>query len=526
MPDARAMTKPRRKSAAEAGPPLFTGPNWDFGGLRKVHDAIERIAVDELGLDTYPLQIEVITSEQMLDAYSSIGLPLMYGHWSFGKRFAYHDTLYRKGLAGLAYEIVINSNPVICYIMEENSMTMQTLVIAHAGFGHNHFFKNNYFYRQWTDADGILDYLSFARDYVAKCEEKHGYDAVERILDAAHALKDHGVNRYARRSRPNLAEERRRMSERVAHAEATFNDLWRTVPKPDKDEIDPDADESQREEMKRQLGLPEENLLYFIEKRAPRLEDWQCELVRIVRNVSQYFYPQRQTQIMNEGCATFCHYEIMNRLHDRGMITEGAMLEFLHSHSSVVFQPGFDDPRYGGLNPYALGFSMMDDIRRICTNPTDEDREWFADIAGNQDPYGVLRHAWANYRDESFILQYMSPEIIRRFRLFQINDDAAKPSLRVEAIHDEIGYRKVRSALSRQYDLSRREPDIQVVDVDLTGDRCLVLAHYVHDGVLLEEKSCRSVLKHTALLWGYAVKLLEIEAATDKVLKTYEAGEK
>jgi spore cortex formation protein SpoVR/YcgB (stage V sporulation) len=128
--------------------PLFTGPNWDFGSLRRVNDAIERIAFDELGLDIYPVQIEVITSEQMLDAYSSVGLPLMYKHWSFGKRFAYHETLYRKGLQGLAYEIVINSNPVICYIMEENSMTMQTLVIAHAAFGHNHFFKNNYLFRR------------------------------------------------------------------------------------------------------------------------------------------------------------------------------------------------------------------------------------------------------------------------------------------------------------------------------------------------------------------------------------------
>jgi stage V sporulation protein R len=277
--------------------------------------------------------------------------------------------------------------------------------------------------------------------------------------------------------------------------------------------------------VKRKLGLPEENLLYFIEKRAPRLEDWQRELVRIVRHVSQYFYPQRQTQVMNEGCATFVHYEIMNRLHDRGLISEGSMLEFLHSHSSVVFQPGFDDPRYGGLNPYALGFSMMSDIKRICTDPTPEDHEWFADIAGNQDPYGVLRHAWANYRDESFILQYMSPAIIRQFKLFQINDDSSKPSLRVEAIHDELGYRKLRSALSKQYDLSRREPDIQVVDADLTGDRQLVLAHYVHEGVLLEEKSCRSVLRHSALLWGYAVKLLEIDYATDKVLKTYETGD-
>src|SRR6266571_2854121 len=199
--------------------PLFTGPNWGFGSLRRVYEAIEQIAVDELGLDIYPVQIEVITSEQMLDAYASVGLPLMYRHWSFGKRFAYHETLYRKGLQGLAYEIVINSNPVICYIMEENSMTMQTLVIAHAAFGHNHFFKHNYLFRQWTDADGILDYLAFARDYTAKCEERYGVEAVERVIDAAHALRDHGVNRYHRIS-PNLSDERRREEERRAHDEA------------------------------------------------------------------------------------------------------------------------------------------------------------------------------------------------------------------------------------------------------------------------------------------------------------------
>ena len=193
-------------------------------------------------------------------------------------------------------------------------------------------------------------------------------------------------------------------------------------------------------------------------------------------------------------------------MHDRGLITEGSMLEFLHSHSSVVFQPGFDDPRFSGLNPYALGFTMMSDIQRICDDPTEEDQAWFPEIAGCRDAYRVLRDAWANYRDESFILQYMSPEVIRKFRLFQIADDSGKPALRVDAIHDELGYRKIRSALSRQYDLSRREPDVQVVDVDLTGDRTLVLAHYVHDGVLLDEKTCRSVLRYTAHLWGYSVK--------------------
>jgi len=212
----------------------------------------------------------------------------------------------------------------------------------------------------------------------------------------------------------------------------------------------------------------------------------------------------------------------MNRLYDRGLVTEGSMLEFLHSHSSVVFQPNFDDPRYGGINPYALGFAMMQDIKRICTEPTEEDRAWFPDFAGNGDPYGTLRHAWANFRDESFVLQYLSPTLIRRFRLFQVTDDSDEPTMRVDAIHDEIGYRRVRSALSRQYDLARREPDIQVVDVDLTGDRCLVMAHTVYNGILLEEKTCQSVLEQVATLWGYSVRLVEVDSVSDEILRTHE----
>src|SRR3979411_320716 len=175
---------------------LFGGAEWDFPTLQRISDACEEIARSELGLDIYPNQIEVITAEQMLDAYSSVGMPLFYKHWSFGKQFAYHESSYRTGLMGLAYEIVINSSPCISYLMEENTATMQTLVIAHAAFGHNHFFKNNYLFKQWTDADGILDYLDFAKNYVMQCEERYGRTEVERTLDAAHALMSHGIDRY------------------------------------------------------------------------------------------------------------------------------------------------------------------------------------------------------------------------------------------------------------------------------------------------------------------------------------------
>jgi spore cortex formation protein SpoVR/YcgB (stage V sporulation) len=487
--------------------PLYTGADWDYDKVRRVYDAIEKVALGEMGLDCYTNQIEVITSEQMLDAYSSIGMPLFYKHWSFGKHFARDEAMYRKGQRGLAYEIVINSNPCISYIMEENTMTMQTLVIAHAAFGHNHFFKNNYLFQQWTDADGILDYLSFAKAYISQCEERYGHAMVERVLDAAHALMNHGVHRYPRRRGPDLRNEERRARERLEHAEATFNDLWRTVPT----KAGANSPLSDRDRRRALLELPEENILYFLEKKAPRLQGWQREILRIVRHVAQYFYPQRQTKVMNEGCATYCHYRILSTLHERGGLTDGAWMEAMHSHTNVVFQPEFDDRRYGGINPYALGFAMMQDIERMVTAPTAEDRYWFPDLAGRGDAMGALRDAWANFRDESFILQYLSPALIRKFRLFHVADDARDPEMKVAAIHDERGYRAVRQALARQYDIAWAEADIQIVDVDLVGDRKLMLEHHVMNQILLEEEEARAVMQHLANLWGYEVVLDEVE---------------
>lgn len=499
---------------------LFDGADWDFDKVWRTYEAIETIADEELGLDLFPNQIEVITAEQMLDAYTSIGMPLMYRHWSFGKHFAREEALYRRGLRGLAYEIVINSSPCICYIMEENTMTMQTLVMAHAAFGHNHFFKNNHLFQQWTDAKGILGYLEFAKSYVSECEERYGHTAVEHVLDAAHALMSHGVHRYPRRRTLDLSQEQKRERERERYHEQMYNDLWRTVPtsgqKP--------AASKTNGERRRLLGLPEENLLYFLEKKAPRLQPWQRELLRIVRHMAQYFYPQKQTKVMNEGCASTVHYYLMNRLHEKGLISEGSMLEFLHSHTNVVFQPDFDDQRYGGLNPYFLGFGILQDMKRICENPSEEDRAWFPDIAGCNDTIRVWKEAWASFRDESFILQYLSPHLMRKWRLFKLQDDADLPHLLVDRIHDERGYLELRRSLARSHDLAYQEPDIQVVDVDLEGDRKLVLHHRVANGVLLEGPDARATLRHLANLWGYPVILRELSTSTDAILKEHTAN--
>ena len=498
------LTEPLPLEARPAAP--LPGPSdWSFELIEQYHKVI-RDTAERFGLDTYPNQLEIITAEQMMDAYASVGMPVNYRHWSYGKELIATEKNYKRGHMGLAYEIVINSNPCISYLMEENTMAMQALVIAHAAYGHNSFFKGNYLFRMWTDAASIIDYLVYAKDYVAKCEEKHGLDTVEEFLDSCHALQNHGVDRYRRPSRKSLAQELAERKDREAYAQAQVNDMWRTLPRrAEKDAIE--------KESKRFPEEPQENLLYFIEKNAPLLEPWQREIVRIVRKVAQYFYPQRQTQVMNEGWATFWHHKLLNQMYDDGYLTDGVMIEWLTSHTNVVYQPPVGHRAYSGINPYALGFAMYNDIKRICEDPTDEDRQWFPEIAGT--PWlPALDQAMRNYKDESFVGQFLSPKLMRELRLFSIVDDEKEDELEVSAIHDESGYRRVREALSRQYDLGSREPNIQVWNVNLRGDRSLTLRHFQHNNRPLHD-TANEVLKHVARLWGFGVQMESVNAAGD-----------
>ena len=775
---------------------LYKGSEWDMELIETLWKHIEDIGRNTFGFDPYPAQIEIISSEQMLDAYSSVAMPILYNHWSFGKTFIQNERQYQKGMQGLAYEVVINTNPCIAYLMENNTATLQALVLAHASVGHSHFFKNNYLFKGWTDADTIIDYLKFAKNYIKSCEEKYGEKEVEYLLDACHSLQNHGVDKY--RKSPKLSTELayNRQKEWNKYFENTFNDLWRTVPK-----TDVNVSENGTEDIK------EENILYFIEKHSPILKDWQREIVRIVRKISQYFYPQRQTQLCvdgetefltntgwkkiseykvgdyvavydegqirfeqpkryiengpsefihfkntrndqvvtpnhtmilehngkerkvlaeeavklpknywktintfsytsqglglsenmlrlhvaykadgscttkdnkrhnesaksihvfgfkkqrkidrlvgllnaenipftikkyrddvtyiythipnvtkrfswkydqisksdaeiifsevfkwdgneitlrfssihkddsdfiqyigsligyrgtvttevnsgfnpgaliyrvgftnqitsrlgervehnfngqnsycftvssgkwvsrrsgkisvtgncNEGFATFTHHLIMTEMHDQGLLDDGSYLEFLQSHSNVITQLDWNSKYYSGINVYALGYAMFQDIKRICENPDEEDRRWFPDIAGT-DWLSTIKHIVENYRDESFVLQFLSPKVARHFKLFSIHIQQGKDYVKVNATHDDETFLKIRKTLAEQYDLSRSIPHIEVVEVDWNGDRTLFLEHTTKNRQKLNHKEARETMSYIFELWGF-----------------------
>jgi stage V sporulation protein R len=491
--------------------------DWTPALLENVWKEIELIASEELELlperDLYVNQFEIVSAEQMLDAYSAIGMPVNYAHWSFGKEFLKNEKSYSKGHQGLAYEMVLNTSPCINLLMEENLAFVQTMVMAHAGVGHNAVFKNNVYFKEWTQASSIIDYMVFAREYIRHCEERYGAIEVELVLDACHALAAHGIDKFKRKHQPKMSEEAR-LKKLMAEDDRRQRELdiilKRTTINAD-DEANLELGEEDY------LEEDEENILYFIMKKSPNLARWKREIVRIVYKINTYFSPQGVTKTLNEGMATFCHHYIMERLEEKGIISSDAFMAYLTMHAGVVYQPNYDSRNYSGPNPYALGFAILADVRRMCENPTDEDREWFPNLIGKrwQD---AIKEASFEHRDDSFIMQYLSPKVIRDLKLFTVHieygadeeneyNNPLATSAMVSEIHDVEGYKNIRTALAQSKERINYVPQISVVGADFEGDRTLYLRYEPYQGRELDEDGANEVLSYLDELWGYQVTL-------------------
>jgi stage V sporulation protein R len=467
---------------------LFTDEEWTWERLEKTWEVIKRIATEKYNLDVYDTNFEVITSKQMVEHYATHGMPIVYNHWSAGKYFqqTYKDYLDNKEY--LAYEIVVNTDPCICYLMENNTMSLQMLVMAHAAIGHNNFFKNNYMMKNNTSADFIIEYCSFSNRYIAECEAKYGAAEVMLIIDVAHSVAHQSMlPKRPSKSNIDLTQHRKDWQDYLDSKKSDLDSLTGTMTKLN----DIVAKDLKSKEDKAWV-YPENDFLYYFEKNLKELPQWKKEIFRIVRIINSYWYPNILTKVMNEGWASYWEKRIIDDLWEEGYITTECYITSMHDHTSVVndrkmttqYRDG--TPWVRSLNPYYLGYHMYTDIERICKNPNDSDREHFPDIAGrSEDWLKILKTAAYGHNDHTFIYQYLSPTLLADLKLVILEDDSNQDYYKIVGTHEPDYFDQTRRLLSDSYRLDNFWPAMMIVS-ETKANITLGYKNYNDRGLYLE----------------------------------------
>jgi stage V sporulation protein R len=405
------------------------------------------------GLDWYPIAYETCDYREMIGHMSYHGMPSHYAHWSYGKSFERTHFMYNAGAEGLPYELIINSDPSIAYLMLENPLYLQILIMAHC-VGHSDFFKNNRTFKDTDAATAPMRFRNAAKRIKSYIEDPSiGIEAVEKILDSCHAIN----YQVDRRGRTRLSEKQLRSKyiERIKSDE--------------KGEL--------KDFNIEKLPLePEYDIMRFVMENNPKLTDWQRDVISIVHEESQYFWPQIRTKVMNEGWASFWHYKI---LHDLNLPDEHH-LPFLKTHNAVLRPWGLK------INPYHLGFEIFKDIERRF---------------GLEECF--LARETCN--DENFILQYLTEEKARELNLFTYSPKGKKnPDWTIDDIADgDESWKNIRAALLEGV-AGNMIPTIYVSEVK--KDNTLILEHE-HDGRDLELDYADNCVRLMENLWNGKVKL-------------------
>jgi stage V sporulation protein R len=426
--------------------------DWTFKELEEWDDRLCSMA-KEKGLDWYPITYEVCDYYSMIGHMSYHGMPTHYGHWSYGKAFERTHTMYNMGAEGLPYELIINSDPAIAYLMKENPAYLQVLIMAHC-IGHSDFFKNNRMFKETRPGSTIGRMRSAKKRIQSYVEDPSiGIGEVEEVLDAAHAVSFQ-THRYGQ--------------ERLSRDE--LNTKYEKLIKNDTDELWTNFD------MERLPLEPDYDVLGFIMEYSRDMPEWKRDVIEIVRDEAKYFIPQIQTKIMNEGWASFWHYKLLHELD----LPEAWHLPFLKTHNAVV------RPHIGGLNPYHLGFRLF---------------QYIEETLGIEECF-IAREV---SHDVAFIRQYLNRELCEELGLFTYSDKGKKTGITIDEISDEDGWKEVKRELLRNVGTN----SIPVIYVDELEDGHMILRHE-HDGRDLELGHAEAVTLHIDLLWNKGAKLFTI----------------
>lgn len=450
--------------------------------VKELNEAIEQIwevATVKFGLDPFPVRFEIVPASVMYEV-GSYALPGRYSHWTFGKAYHRMKMMYDFGLSKI-YEVVINSNPSYAFLLETNSPIQNKMVIAHV-LGHVDFFKNNVYFSRTNRR--MVDEAAMHARRMADYEFKHGRKVVEELLDAVLSIEEHiDPNFFIKKE----AQERDRKDAELKRKrrEGRYDDLY------SEDEIgmqDAAKDGDDDPKHKRSLNAPEKDLVYFIMKNSPQLEDWQRDVMAMLHEEMEYFVPQMQTKIMNEGWASIWHSRIMREMN----LNTNDHIEFAELHAGVV------SPHKGQLNPYYLGYKIFEDIEKRWDNPSKEEREKYRRRGGEgRDKMFEVREL---DNDISFLRNYLTEELCEELDLFvyQLVDEE-------EWTVTDKKWEKVRDQLVANM-TNFGFPYIEVVDGDYDRNRELYLMHRF-EGVEIDMKYARKTLEYVYRLWGRDVHL-------------------
>jgi stage V sporulation protein R len=424
--------------------------------LKEWDDKICEIA-KSYGLDWFDINYEICDYYEMIGHMSYHGMPSHYNHWSYGKTFERTHLNYNMGQSGLPYEMIINSNPSIAYLMMQNPLYLQILIMAHC-VGHSDFFKNNRCFKD-TDPDHIVSRMRNAKKRIQGYIEDPsiGQEKVEAFLDNLHAIK-YQTNRYGipRQTRNEIKDiEIKRYN--VYKEKGILLDY-------------------EGLETRRLLKPDHDMLSFFTEYYPDKFSNWQLDLIEIVKQDSWYFMPQIQTKILNEGWASFWHYKILHDL----KLPDSMHLPFLKMHNAVV------RPHLGGVNPYHVGFYIFQKMER------EHGLERCFEIRDNHDDVAALR-------------MLLDEEDFRELNFFAY-ENKKDGSAVVTEVTDHDDWKTVRNEMIRNTGINMI-PHIYVDRVE--SDGTLVLKHE-HDGRDLDLDYADKVMDHVRAMWDKEVKLFTI----------------
>jgi stage V sporulation protein R len=470
--------------------------------LRELQDWDDRIQVfvKRFGLNCYPQEFEICDHNEMLGYMAYSGMPSHYAHWSYGKNFERQKTMYDYGVSGLPYEMVINTNPCLAYLMRDNTDLLQILTMAHV-YGHNDFFANNFTFTSSLDARYTIEMFKANTHRIEKYiqDPSIGIDAVEDALEHAHALAFQCSRNLAIKK---LSQDEQRI--RAWNAAQPPEDPYRDI-HPAQEYLTPNLSKVPLE--------PEEDILGFIAEYNPYLPEWKRDILRIVERQTKYFIPQMETKIMNEGWASYWHHKILTELE----LPQGLHLEFMVRHNQVL------RPHPGGLNPYHLGFVLWRDIERRW-NEGDTGREYSDDtptvdvdsIDENDTPgrkkiFEVRR----SDRDSSFLRRFLTVDLMRELELFQ-HEKRGKERV-ITKVADDENWPAIKENLIRSVGMGSI-PVIKIEDADFGSNRTLYLKHY-HEGRDLLLEYAEHTMSHLKGLWDRDVVLETIINGKPSLLK-------